>query len=258
MKIGLCTIAFSELPLEEVLDIAAEYGFDGVEIWGKEPHTPSEYNEDYFRKIKETADAKMLEISALGSYVNPLMDNYEQQMETALRITQNLGGKLIRVWSGGGPSKNVRPNDRRLIAIRLKTMCQWAGINDITVATEMHNNNLTDTADTTLQLIQDVGLPGLKTYYQPCFRDDADDFYELGRLVGPHVVNVHAQNAKQLDNGRFEACPIADGIVDYQKIVEILKGCDYDGYLEIEFVHGEDKLAALKNDKDFLEQLLKS
>ena len=47
MKIGLCTIAFSELPLEEVLNISEEYSFDGVEIWGKEPHTPEEYDEDY-------------------------------------------------------------------------------------------------------------------------------------------------------------------------------------------------------------------
>ena len=257
MKIGLCTIAFSELPLEEVLDIAAEYGFDGVEIWGKEPHTPSEYDEDYFRKIKEITDAKMLEISAFGSYVNPLMDDYEQQMETALRITQTLGSKTMRVWSGGGPSKSVKPNDRQLIALRLKTMCQWAGLNGITVATEMHSNNLTDTAETTLQLIQDVGLPGLKTYYQPCFRDDADDFYECAKLVGPYVANVHAQNARQLDDGRFEPCAIADGIVNYGKIVEILQIHNYDGYLEIEFVHGENKLEALKNDRDFLGQLVK-
>ncbi|MFQ6039780.1 MAG: sugar phosphate isomerase/epimerase family protein [Candidatus Poribacteria bacterium] len=257
MKIGLCTIAFSELPLEEVLDIAEEYGFDGVEVWGKEPHTPSEYDEDYFRRIKEIADSKMLEIAAFGSYVNPLMDDYEQRMETALRIAQTLGSKLIRVWSGGGPSKSVRPNDRRLITIRLKTMCQWAGINGITVATEMHNNNLTDTAETTLQLIEDVGLPGLKTYYQPCFQGDADDFYECAKLVGPYLANVHAQNAKPLGDGSFEACAIADGVVNYEKIVEILKSYDYDGYLEVEFVHGENKLEALKNDRDFLAQLLR-
>jgi sugar phosphate isomerase/epimerase len=258
MKIGLCTIAFSELPLEEVLNIAAEYGFDGVEIWGKEPHTPSKYDEDYFRRIKEITDSKMLAIAAFGSYVNPLMDNFERQMETALQITKTLGSKLIRVWSGGGPSKSIRPNDRRIIALRLKAMCQWAGLHGITVATEMHNNNLTDTAETTLKLIQDVGLPGLKTYYQPCFRNDADDFYKCAELVGPYLANVHAQNAKRLDDGRFESCAVADGIVDYKKIIEILKSYDYDGYLEIEFVYGENKLVALKNDRDFLAQLLES
>ena len=37
MKLGLCTIAFQEKPLEEVIDIAADYGFEGIELWGKPP-----------------------------------------------------------------------------------------------------------------------------------------------------------------------------------------------------------------------------
>ena len=41
MKLGLCTIAFQEKPLEEVIDIAADYGFDGIEVWGKPPHLPA-------------------------------------------------------------------------------------------------------------------------------------------------------------------------------------------------------------------------
>src|SRR2546430_2235288 len=38
MKVGLCTIAYQELPLEEALDRAAALQFDGVELWGKPPH----------------------------------------------------------------------------------------------------------------------------------------------------------------------------------------------------------------------------
>lgn len=255
MKVGLCTIAFSELPLTEVLDIAAEYNFDGVEIWGKEPHTPARYDEKYLQQIKAQADVKGVEIAAFGSYVNPLVDDFEQQMETALRIAETLGTKLVRVWSGGGPSKSITSSDRKLIATRFKTMCQQATRSGIILATEMHNNNLTDTAETTLQLIQAVGQPNLKTYYQPCFRDDADDFYECARQVGPYIANVHAQNVRRLDDGRTESCAIAEGIVDYEKIVAILRGYGYDGYLEVEFVYGEDKLAALKKDRDFLTNL---
>ena len=41
MKLGLCTIAFRDRPLEEVISIADDYGFDGIEIWGQEPHMPA-------------------------------------------------------------------------------------------------------------------------------------------------------------------------------------------------------------------------
>ncbi len=255
MKIGLCTIAFSELPLEEVLDIASEYGFDGVEIWGKEGHLPLDSEDEYVKEIKEIADAKGLEIAAFGSYVQPLSDYFEEQAENALRITQGLNSKLMRVWSGGGPSKNIASGDKRLISMRLKTLCNWAQLYKITIATEMHGNNLTDNADRILELIQDVAYPGLKTYYQPMFHAEAGDFYEAAQKIGEYVVNVHAQNVKRLKDGKTEPSGIADGVVDYEKIVEILKGYDYDGYLEVEFIHGKDKLAALKKDRDFLAKI---
>jgi len=256
MKIGLCTIAFSELPLEEVLDIASEYGFDGVEIWGKERHLPLDLEDEYVKEIKEMADAKGLEIAAFGSYVRPLSDDFEEQAEKALRITHTLGSRLMRVWSGGGPSKNISPNDKRLITMRLKTLCNWAQLYKITIAVEMHGNNLTDNADSILELIEDVAYPGLKTYYQALFHAEAGDFYEAAQKIGEYVVNVHAQNAERLKDGKIQSCGIADGMVDYEKIVDILRGYDYDGYLEIEFVHGEDKLAALKKDRDFLAEII--
>ena len=59
MKIGLCTIAFSELPLEEVLDIAAESRFDGVEIWGKAPHIPNEYDPEYVKAISRSLASEL-------------------------------------------------------------------------------------------------------------------------------------------------------------------------------------------------------
>jgi sugar phosphate isomerase/epimerase len=52
MKLGLCTIAFREKPLEDMIDIAADYGFDGIEIWGQTPHMLPEYNGEYVKKSK--------------------------------------------------------------------------------------------------------------------------------------------------------------------------------------------------------------
>ena len=55
-----------------------------------------------------------------------------------------------------------------------------------------------------------------------------------------------------------KACPIAEGVVDYARIVEILSHAGYDGYLEVEFVHGDDKLEALQRDRDYLASLIGS
>ena len=53
----------------------------------------------------------------------------------------------------------------------------------------------------------------------------------------------------------MSSCGIAEGIVDYGKVVQILKSKGFDGCLEVEFVYGEDKMASLKQDRDFLAKL---
>ena len=83
MKLGLCTIAFRDRPLEEVISIAADYGFDGIEIWGQEPHMPETYDSEYIAHVRKLIEGKDLEVSAYGSYVNPLLVRHQQHFEEA-------------------------------------------------------------------------------------------------------------------------------------------------------------------------------
>ena len=254
MKLGLCTIAFQNKPLEEVIDIAADHGFDGIELWGKPPHLPVDYGENYAQNVKEMAQRKGLEISAFGSYVNPLMQLHQKHFEEAFKIARDLGTDLVRIWSGGGASKSIAPADRRLILFRLVSITQWANFRNIRIALEMHNNQYTDSVATILETIEEVKLPALKTYYQPIARSDADEPHAAAEKLAPHIANVHAQNFDESG----QACPIADGVVDYTRIVETLKNAGYNGYLEVEFVHGDNKLEALQRDRDYLASLIHS
>jgi 3-dehydroshikimate dehydratase len=255
MKVGLCTIAFSELPLEKVLDIAAECEFDGVEIWGKAPHIPDEYDAEYVKAIPGMARDRGLEVISFGSYVNPLMEDYEKHWDVAFRITRDLETKIMRVWSGGGASKDITPENKAAIISGLREMSEKAERQGVILATEMHGNNFTDTVGTILELLRAVDHPNLKTYYQPRFAPDADDPYEAARVIGEYVVNVHAQNVKPTDDGKMRSCEIAEGVVDYGKVVQILKSKGFDGCLEVEFVYGGDKIASLKRDRDFLAKI---
>lgn len=252
MKLGLCTIAFQDKPLEEVINIAADHGFDGIELWGKPPHLPADYDENYAKNVKDMAQRKGLEISAFGSYIDPLMHLHQKHFEEAFKIAHDLGTDVVRIWSGGGPSRSIASADKRLIHFRLVSITQWAHFRNIRIGLEMHNNHLTDNAESILAIIEDIKLPALKTYYQPLARADADEPHDAAEKLAAHIVNVHAQNFDE--NGK--ACPIADGVVDYARIVEILSKAEYDGYLEVEFVHGDNKLDALQRDRDYLASLI--
>ena len=198
------------------------------------------------------AHRKGLAISAFGSYVDPLMPLHQKHFEEAFKIAYELGTDLVRIWSGGGPSKSIAPSDKRLIQFRLVSIAQWANFRSIRLGLEMHNNQFTDSVDTILETIEGVRLPALKTYYQPLARSDADEPHTAAEKLAEHIANVHAQNFDESGKG----CPIADGVVDYARIVEILTAAEYDGYLEVEFVHGDNKLEALQRDRDYLASLI--
>ncbi len=251
MKLGLCSIAFQDKPLDEVINIASDYGFNGIEIWGKSPHMPAEYDESYVQSIKELTQQKGLEISAYGSYVNPLMELHQKHFEEAFKIAQELGTNLVRVWSGGGPSKSITPYDKQMILFRLVSLSQWANFRSLTMGMEMHNNQLTDTADSILEVIERTNMSSLKTYYQPLSQLSAEENQAAAQKLAPHIVNVHAQNFDE----QGKACAISEGVVDYSKIVETLNAADYDGYIQVEFVRGDNKLEALQRDRDYLASL---
>ena len=69
MKLGLCTIAFQEKPLEEVIDIAANYGFDGIEIWGH--LKPPQVFENYQRTTSPLGNGSITPIENYVCEVSP-------------------------------------------------------------------------------------------------------------------------------------------------------------------------------------------
>ncbi len=252
MKTALCTIAFNELPAEQVLDLARDNGLDGVEVWGKEPHMGETYDAERVARLREAVEQRGLAVSAFGSYVNPFMEDFEAQSQAALDIAIGLGTTIVRIWSGGGASKDVTNDVYAQAVARLKEWCPRAEERELTLAFEFHDNSITDNARGIVKLIEDVGCPRLRTYYQPSRREGADDPYESAEIVGPYVVNVHAQNWSSDEAGRSFA---EQGEVDYGRVVQILKKHGFDGYLEIEFVNENDKAAALAADASFLNRL---
>ena len=252
MKTALCTIAFKELPVEQVLDLARSNGLDGVEIWGKEPHLGEPYDAERVARLREAVEQRGLAVSAFGSYVNPFMEDFEAQSQAALDIAVDLSTPIVRIWSGGGASKDVTDDVYAQAVARLKEWCPRAEERELTLAFEFHDNSITDNARGIVKLIEDVGCPNLKTYYQPSRREGADDPYESAETVGPYVVSVHAQNWAADEKGRSS---IGEGEVDYRRVVQILRKHGFNGYLEIEFVDEADKLAALAADAAFLRQL---
>ncbi len=258
MEIGLCSICFHESPLVEVLDLAKKTGFDGVEIWGEEPHTLYPFDKKKIENISQMVKERGLSISMFGSYISPSMKNFKEKAKESLKITHTLGAPLMRVWAGNKGSKEADKENWKVCIEGFKWLSQEAKKYNITLAIEMHEGTLADLGKSALNLIEKVGEDNLKANFQVNFTLQKDDPMERLKLVSPYIVNCHLQNFKnfQKDKNSFtERSLLKEGIVNYKEIISFLKGKDFKGYLEVEF-EKDPKEENLKKDYEFLKELL--
>ncbi len=244
IRVGLCTIAFREMLLEDVLCVAQRCGVDGVELWGREPHICEHFNRERVEAEARLIASRGLEVSMFGSYVRLGVPREHGRgrlsaAESAVRTAQCLGAPLVRVWAGDCPSAQATAKLWKACLADLKRMAEIAARHGVALAIEMHDNTLADTGETTRRLIEDCGAENVFANYQPSFAPEADDPLERLEAVVDKVANVHAQNMDErvVDGvARMVRVPIAEGRVNYEAVVERLKSAGFNGYVEVEFV----------------------
>lgn len=264
MKVGLATIAFRSYDLTVALDAAQECGCEGVELWGKPPHTPKPYNKDSMKKIREEMEKRGLKASIFGSYVNPINPDFREEAQTAIEIAQDLGTSLIRVWAGNKNAKDAPEELWRTCIDGYKWYCKVAADAGITLAVEIHANSLADVPEGMLRLIEETGAQNLKANYQLAHVEQPEDMLPGIQALGPHIVNVHAQNFRVIrtpEGLKAERTNLIYGDVDYRDVVVLLKKLGFDGFIEVEFIKDEDKglefmVESLRDDIDYLRNLI--
>jgi sugar phosphate isomerase/epimerase len=117
MKTGLYTITFlgvwyrgRALTMEEIIQRAKQYGYDGIEIDGKRPHgNPLDWPTKRCKTIRAMAADQGVPIYAIAAnndFSSPICEHREAQVvyvRELVRMASELGAKTVRVflaWSG--------------------------------------------------------------------------------------------------------------------------------------------------------------
>ena len=261
MKPGLATIALRQYDVFHAIDLAAEAGFMGVEIWGRAPHTPDEFDEEHTLEIRDRLRNNKIEVSMIGSYVNPASPDYVQRSADALKIAKILNARIIRVWAGSQEPQNADDAQWAHVAKSFHEYALLAEDAGITLAMEMHGGTLCLTPEGCLRVIEEAKAPNLKLNYQVQSAANPDLERTIS-MVGDYVVNVHAQNHRPspIDPGKMELTLIEEGLIDYDKALSLLKGHGFNGYVEVEFLKGDSGceeclLESLQKDAAYLRKL---
>jgi len=238
LKTGLVSVTFRKMNVRDIVELVSESGLDGIE-WGGDVHVPHGDLKKAREANKITEDSG-LEVSSYGSYYWVGCENdfsFQETVDTAVELKTS----VIRVWAGRlGSDEADQDYWSKVVddSYRIADIAEEAGLS---IAYEFHNNTLTDTNDSAVQLLKDVEEKEIGTYWQPLSSDVDYCRKGLERIL-PWLYNIHAY---WLVDG--ERRPLAEGESAWKKYLEVIENCDQERYILLEFVKDDTRENFLKD-----------
>jgi len=278
MKLAIYTITYAglwykgaPLSLEEIINRAVEYGFDGIEIDGKRPHGfPLDLDGEYRKKIRKMAETKGLEICAVAgnnNFVSPFQEQRENELlmlSEQLKLARDLGAPFVRIflaWRGvtiiDGIANYQVPKkyDIDHISPDASNVQRWKWAKEalvegikiaekygVTMVLQNHAPLITNYKDM-LNTVKEIGSEYLKCCLDcPLLISQDDDYVRQAVLdVGELQAYTHYSGEFEKTNGKIKPIPIKGfdgfGMANYPPFVKALKEIGYNGYLSYEFCH---------------------
>jgi len=281
MKLGLYSISCSgvwfndrpALTVEEFVDTAKKYGYEGVEIDLKRPHgSPIDLDSVRCREIRDYVKKSGLEMCAVAannnfaSIIPEHLENELLMVKEQIRVAKELGAPVIRLfaaWRGVVMKNGVGTYEtqaahhsfygaldyelRQNITECLKECCKWAKEAGVVLALQNHAP-IIKTYHDMLDFVKWVDSPWLKCCFDApcCGWDDhvqSDAYMEQAvKDVGDLQVLSHA-NAEFVENkdgsiGMISFDPnVQPVLTNYPAFVKASQERGYKGYLNFEFCH---------------------
>jgi sugar phosphate isomerase/epimerase len=281
MKIGLYSISCSgvwfndrpALTVEEFVDTAKKYGYEGVEIDLKRPHgSPLDLSPARCKEIKDYVAIQGLEMagmSANNNFASPVAEHIENELlmvREQIRVTKDLGASELRLFVAwrGVTSRNGIANyevtakygtyydslnyEIKLRAVEaFKECAKWAEDAGVILALQNHHP-IIHTYKDMLAFVEWVDSPNFKCCLDaPCLgwteKMQADDYVRQSVLdTGDLQVLSHANaEFKQNDDGSVTMIPFDPNrqpvLTNYPVFIKALKEIGYEGYINYEFCH---------------------
>ncbi len=270
IKLGLYSITYlgvwyrgDALTLEQVVDRAKQYGYQGVEIDGKQPHgDPIDMPKKRCAELRKYAQGQGIEIYAVAGnndFSSPMPEFREAQllyMRELIRMTADLGAKTLRVFlawpgitkvPGGGARYDIagriwRETHKDFPAEQVWAWCQeglrtslrYAADYGVTLALQNHPPVIKDYRDM-LRMIREIDSPHLKACFDARLEHqlDAEGILRASREVGSLQILSHYGNEYKEVDGRIVLNEDEMAPAQVQGLLEI----GYKGYLGFELCH---------------------
>src|SRR5271166_5090076 len=170
---GLWGQAF--LPVEEFLDKAAALGYQGVMLMAKRPHVSVvDYGPKERARLRARLEKNDLQTVCVAGYTNftvdlehadiPHREIQVQHITELARLAHDLGGCLVRVFTGYEVASHSHSSQWNLVVGALKECAQRAAEYGVTIGVQNHHD-IACSSEALFELIRAVGEPNCKAMF---------------------------------------------------------------------------------------------
>ena len=241
---GLVSVSFRAQDPREILRAMQGAGLAQIE-WGSDVHAPCH---DTAKLDELVALQREFGISccSYGTYFR-LGQTPIAELEPYILAAKRLGTDILRVWCGTKSGEHMTLDEIDALLKDCRAAAALAQKHGVTLCTECHLRTFTERPEDALHLMQTVGSPHFRTYWQPFqTRTIAQNLAYL-RTLAPYVTHLHVFQWK--DSDRF---PLKTGIAEWQSYLALL----YSPHtLLLEFMP-DDRLDTLTREADALRQMI--
>ncbi len=247
-KLGLCSVTFRDMPVDEVIAVCRRCGLEGIE-WGGDVHLQADGKREDILELKEKCRAAGIATPGYGSYFD-VLEHGPEQFGPVLEAAGLIGADTIRVWPGWVRPERVTEEQYGKMVETSRDIAGQAAERGIRVAYEFHDNTCTEGGDNALKLLGQVNHANMLTYYQLIRPTETEwNLANLDAVYG-RLAYVHVQANDDVDN-----FPLEDFREVWEGIIGRLRERDYEGWLLFEF-NRDNSVQQLELDLELLRSLI--
>ncbi len=245
---GLVSVTFRKLSVPEIVELCIQTKLEGIE-WGGDIHIPA----GNVQRAKETRRLTLesgLKVAAYGSYYR--LGTQAAPFEPVLESAQALGAPTIRVWAGTMDSQDASEAYWKSVVHEGQQIADMAAAMGISISYEFHPQTLTNTAESTLRLLQMIQRENVFSYWQPAVGANQEaNSWSLVKLL-PQLGNIHVFHWFP----EYERHPLSTGSDNWANYLSILRSSQIERFLMLEFVEN-DSIESFVQDAHTLQSWLK-
>ncbi|MDD2711036.1 MAG: sugar phosphate isomerase/epimerase [Verrucomicrobiae bacterium] len=240
ISLSFSTLACFDWPWNKIVDHAAQWGFQGIEVRFVNnvrdiAHAP-DFLPAQIGQTKAEAEKRGLKICCVDS--SAILTNSEavnlEHGRRCIEIAQGLGSPFVRIF-GGKPNEGMSFEENMdLAAEKWIKLADYGQSRDVEVLIEAHDHFTK--SDRIQKLLKRVNHPSagvLWDIHNP-FRQDGEPVATFWQNLGAHVRHVHVKDSKG-DKKSFAYCPCGEGNVPLREAVVLMKKAGWEGCLSVEW-----------------------